>query len=244
MEEKYNTVQETLKKASRLFKIADAQGSYPGTPSSAGTPKSPSSVAVPVYGIDKAKIKMLKESVQEISAEEINNKKKNELQEAERESNDGDTSADKNQSDIHVTEEEKAPNSSDTEITDTIPKESECEKEIADEIDSSDIEIKTKPIPPPLNISDQVSRQSSFGDTCQVDDLVAAHEELLSSIKDLEEAMSVYDELVSIAELLTAQKCTNTLDFCIQKHKRISKTMTVRGRMRLLLHHVISIQPK
>lgn len=71
--------------------------------------------------------------------------------------------------------------------------------------------------------SDPISRQDSFN--TRTEQLVAAHEALLESIRDLEETRMIYDELVHIAEMLTAQKGIVTLEFCVQKHKRLSKTM-------------------
>ena len=67
------------------------------------------------------------------------------------------------------------------------------------------------------------TRQSSF--SIRLDRLVQAHEELLESIRDLDNTMTIYEELVNIAEALTAQKGIVTLEFCLQKHKRLGKSM-------------------
>ena len=57
------------------------------------------------------------------------------------------------------------------------------------------------------------------------DHFITAHEDLLESIRDLEEARAVYEELVTVAETLSTQKSKTVLDFCLQKHKKLSKTM-------------------
>ena len=226
MEEKYKLVQETSRKASKLFKMADAQGSYPGTPSSAGTPVSPSSVAATVLSTVE-KVEILKDDPVEktinAATEKIHERGTGE-----------NASTSENKDSIAPPERSASVLQNDKNSTSVL----EVENKQIDEESSADVK-SSRPDPidvkstPHTGLDDvQVARTDTFSESCQVDDLVEAHEELLSSIKDLEEAMSVYDELVSIAELLTAQKCTNTLDFCIQKHKRISKTMTVSGAVR------------
>ena len=57
------------------------------------------------------------------------------------------------------------------------------------------------------------------------DYFIVAHEELLDSIRDLEEARLVYEELVTVADALSTQKSKTVLDFCLAKHKKMSKTM-------------------